>query len=128
MDGVEVTFAAAYGIYNPESSNDTLAVFFVTQKDSLEEQVTMIQQIREAIIRKIGIEPDHIIPVKKDQFPKTESGKIHRAQLGAALKEGVFRDIERALDLASENEQTLPDWFFKRTWAKEHIGPTHPAE
>ncbi len=127
VDGVEVTFAAAYGIYNPESSNDTLAVFFVTQKDSLEEQVTMIQQIREAIIRKIGIEPDHIIPVKKDQFPKTESGKIQRAQLGAALKEGVFRDIERALDLASENEQTLPDWFFKRTWAKEHIGPTHPA-
>ncbi|WHX45296.1 amino acid adenylation domain-containing protein [Bacillus pumilus] len=127
VDGVEVTFAAAYGIYNPESSNDTLAVFFVTQKESLEEQITMIQQIREAIIRKIGIEPNHIIPVKKDQFPKTESGKIQRAQLGAALKEGVFRDIERALDLASENEQTLPDWFFKRTWAKEHIGPSQPA-
>ncbi|OYN67546.1 non-ribosomal peptide synthetase [Bacillus safensis] len=126
VDGVEVTFAAAYGIYNPESSNDTLAVFFVSQRDSIEEQITMIQQIREAIIRKIGIEPDHIIPVKKDQFPKTESGKIQRAQLGAALKEGAFRDIEQALDLASENEQTLPDWFFKRIWAKEHIGPTQP--
>lgn len=82
--------------------------------------------MREAIIRKIGIEPDHIIPVKKDQFPKTESGKIQRAQLGAALKDGAFRDIEQALDLASENEQTLPDWFFKRIWAKEHIGPTQP--
>ncbi|WP_144486101.1 non-ribosomal peptide synthetase [Bacillus safensis] len=126
VDGVEVTFAAAYGIYNPESSNDTLAVFFVSQRDSIEEQITMIQQIREAIIRKIGIEPDHIIPVKKDQFPKTESGKIQRAQLGVALKEGAFRDIEQALDLASENEQTLPDWFFKRIWAKEHIGPTQP--
>lgn len=126
VDGVEVTFAAAYGIYNPESSNDTLAVFFVSQRDSIEEQITMIQQIREAIIRKIGIEPDHIIPVKKDQFPKTESGKIQRAQLGAALKDGAFRDIEQALDLASENEQTLPDWFFKRIWAKEHIGPTQP--
>ncbi|WP_456265786.1 MULTISPECIES: amino acid adenylation domain-containing protein [unclassified Bacillus (in: firmicutes)] len=124
VDGVEVTFAAAYGIYNPESSNDTLAVFFVSQRDSIEEQIAIIQQIREAIIRKIGIEPDHIIPVKKDQFPKTESGKIQRAQLGAALKEGAFRDIEQALDLASENEQTLPDWFFKRIWTKEHIGPT----
>ncbi|MFP7312089.1 amino acid adenylation domain-containing protein [Bacillus safensis] len=126
VDGVEVTFAAAYGIYNPESSNDTLAVFFVSQRDSIEEQIAIIQQIREAIIRKIGIEPDHIIPVKKDQFPKTESGKIQRAQLGAALKDGAFRDIEQALDLASENEQTLPDWFFKRIWAKEHIGPTQP--
>ncbi|MFK3905583.1 amino acid adenylation domain-containing protein [Bacillus safensis] len=126
VDGVEVTFAAAYGIYNPESSNDTLAVFFVSQRDSIEEQIAIIQQIREAIIRKIGIEPDHIIPVKKDQFPKTESGKIQRAQLGAALKDGAFRDIEQALDLASENEQTLPDWFFKRMWAKEHIGPTQP--
>ncbi|GMG77395.1 non-ribosomal peptide synthetase [Bacillus safensis] len=126
VDGVEVTFAAAYGIYNPESSNDTLAVFFVSQRDSIEEQIPMIQQIREAIIRKIGIEPDHIIPVKKDQFPKTESGKIQRAQLGAALKDEAFRDIEQALDLASENEQTLPDWFFKRMWAKEHIGPTQP--
>ncbi|GLF88084.1 hypothetical protein R51_31290 [Bacillus safensis] len=126
VDGVEVTFAAAYGIYNPESSNDTLAVFFVSQRDSIEEQITMIQQIREAIIRKIGIEPDHIIPVKKDQFPKTESGKIQRAQLGAALKDGAFRDIEQSLDLASENEQTLPDWFFKRIWAKEHIGPAQP--
>ncbi|MEK4684560.1 amino acid adenylation domain-containing protein [Bacillus sp. FSL M8-0256] len=126
VDGVEVTFAAAYGIYNPESSNDTLAVFFVSQRDSIEEQIALIQQIREAIIRKIGIEPDHIIPVKKDQFPKTESGKIQRAQLGAALKDGAFRDIEQALDLASENEQTLPDWFFKRMWAKEHIGPTQP--
>ncbi|MFS3915776.1 amino acid adenylation domain-containing protein [Bacillus australimaris] len=127
VDGVEVTFAAAYGIYNPESSNDTLAVFFVSQKDSIEEQMTIIQQIREAIIRKIGIEPDHIIPVKKDQFPKTESGKIQRAQLGAALKDGVFRDIERTLDLASENEQTFPDWFYKRIWAKEQIGPTQPS-
>ncbi|WP_449376701.1 amino acid adenylation domain-containing protein [Bacillus safensis] len=126
VDGVEVTFAAAYGIYNPESSNDTLAVFFVSQRDSIEEQIAIIQQIREAIIRKIGIEPDHIIPVKKDQFPKTESGKIQRAHLGAALKDGAFRDIEQALDLASENEQTLPDWFFKRIWAKEHIGPTQP--
>ncbi|MDM5296919.1 amino acid adenylation domain-containing protein [Bacillus pumilus] len=124
VDGVEVTFAAAYGIYNPESSNDTLAVFFVYQKDAIEDKITIIQQIREAIIRKIGIEPDHIIPVEKDQFPKTESGKIQRAQLGAALKDGVFHDIERALDLASENEQTLPDWFFKRIWTKEKIGPS----
>ncbi|MFP3513273.1 hypothetical protein SB775_27625, partial [Peribacillus sp. SIMBA_075] len=31
------------------------------------------------------------------------------------------------LDLASENDQTLPDWFFKRIWAKEHIGPSQPA-
>ncbi|QSI44922.1 non-ribosomal peptide synthetase [Bacillus altitudinis] len=127
VEGVEVTFAAAYGIYNPESSNDTLAVFFVTQKDSIEDQITMIQQIRESIIRKMGIEPDHIIPVKKDQFLKTESGKIQRAQLGAALKDGVFHDIERALDLASENEQTLPDWFFKRIWVKENIGPSQPV-
>ncbi|MFB8733212.1 hypothetical protein ACEQPO_02545 [Bacillus sp. SL00103] len=42
---VEVTFAARTAS-TIESSNDTLAVFFVTQKDSLEEQVTMIQQIR----------------------------------------------------------------------------------
>ncbi|MFJ5965680.1 amino acid adenylation domain-containing protein [Bacillus sp. NPDC093026] len=124
IDGVEVTFAAAYGIYNPESSNDTLAVFFVSQKETLEDKITIIQQIREAIIRKIGIEPDHIIPVEKEQFPKTESGKIQRAQLGAALKDGVFQDIERALDLASQNEQTLPDWFHKRIWTKENIGPS----
>lgn len=32
VDGVEVTFAAAYGIYNPESSNDTLAVFLSRKK------------------------------------------------------------------------------------------------
>ncbi|MFS0655874.1 amino acid adenylation domain-containing protein [Bacillus sp. 179-C3.3 HS] len=126
IDGVEVTFSAAYGIYNPESSNDTLAVFFVSQKESIEDKITIIQQIREAIIRKIGIEPDHIIPVEKEQFPKTESGKIQRAQLGAALKDGVFHDIERALDVASENEQTLPDWFFKRIWTKEDIRPAQP--
>lgn len=127
IEGVEVTFAAAYGIYNPESSNDTLAVFFVSLKDSIDEQITIIQKIREAIIRKIGIEPDHIIPVEKAQFPKTESGKIQRAQLGAALKDGVFHDIERALDLALENEQTLPDWFYKRIWTKENIGPSQPV-
>ncbi|MGE6631997.1 amino acid adenylation domain-containing protein [Bacillus sp. NPDC077027] len=122
IDGVEVTFAAAYGIYNPESSNDTLAIFFVSQKDKLEDKIVLIQQIREAIIRKIGIEPDHIIPVEKEQFPKTESGKIQRAVLGTALTEGEFKDIERELDLASQNDQTLPNWFHKRVWTKEQIG------
>lgn len=39
----------------------------------------------------------------------------------------MFHDIERALDLASENEQTLPDWFFKRIWVKENSGPSQPV-
>lgn len=33
----------------------------------------MIQQIRESIIRKMGIEPDHIIPVKKTNFRKQKA-------------------------------------------------------
>ncbi|MRN56074.1 amino acid adenylation domain-containing protein [Paenibacillus sp. LC-T2] len=123
IPGVEVTFSAAYGIFDPESGSDRLAIFFVSSEGSLEEQMPVVQAIRQTIVRRIGIQPQVILPVGKSVFPKTNSGKIQRAELGKRYLSGEFAEVSKKMDIWLENDRTLPAWFFEPVWRVEKKGP-----
>ena len=119
VEGVEPTFVGSSAINDPASGSEGLAIFYVPQEDT--EPLVLQKAIRARLAQECGINPAYVIPMEKDAFPKTTSGKIQRVQLREALEKGEFNAIIRELDLELANERTLPDWFFKPTWQRKQL-------
>lgn len=110
------TYAAACGV--PDGAGgDGLGIFFVP-KDAGDApgQVQLVRRLAEAVTREIGARPQFVLPLERDGFPRTTSGKIQRTRLREQLAEGLFDEALQALDLALGNPGTLPDWFFRELW------------
>jgi amino acid adenylation domain-containing protein len=119
--GVEVSFTAACATREPESETDRLIVFFSPIVSDDEGLTRILKEIREKVIREIGVNPARLIPVEKSAIPKTEIGKIQRAQLRQRFEAGEFDRLLKRVDILSGNEQTLPNWFYTRVWRPREI-------
>src|SRR5262249_39152514 len=57
----------------------------------------------------------------KSAIPKTEIGKIQRAQLRQRFEAGEFNHVLKKIDILSGNERTLPNWFYSKVWRPRKI-------
>ena len=119
VEGVEPTFAGSSAIDDPASGSEGLAIFFSPKPDV--DMIQLIKAIRTQIASECGINPSYVIPIDKEIFPKTTSGKIQRTQMRHALEQGVYNEIIKTIDIGLENDRTLPDWFFKTAWRKKAL-------
>ncbi|XVQ85646.1 SDR family NAD(P)-dependent oxidoreductase [Microbispora siamensis] len=114
VPGTEATYVAACARPGPDT--DELVVFFVPASDDPVEVRTTIAGITVRLAEEIGLRPDLVLPVARERFPKTASGKIQRSRLLTDLDQGAFDDWLREQEIAEESEATLPAWFFDRVW------------
>ena len=121
VEGVQPTFVGSSAINDPASGSEGLAIFFVPQPEV--DLIELYKAIRTRLALECGITPAYIIPMAKEDFPKTTSGKIQRIQLREALETGQFNTIIRETDLLLANERTLPDWFFTPSWRPKQLSP-----
>ena len=121
VSGVTVSYTAACAVRRQGSNSDQLAIFFHSAFKGAELS-GLIRQIRQVVMEKIGVNPSYIVPLEKDQVPKTEIGKIQLSRLASAFAGGEFDHALRALDIAERNENTLPDWFFGKAWVQKQLG------
>ncbi|MCP4107911.1 MAG: SDR family NAD(P)-dependent oxidoreductase [Desulfobacteraceae bacterium] len=119
IEGVEPTFSAACSVDDSETESEVLAIFFVPKAPDLKDHVRVIREIRTEVATNLGITPELVIPVAKEEFPKTTSGKIQRVQLKKSVETGKYADLLKKTDLALENENTLPDWFYEQVWQRK---------
>ncbi|QWU16643.1 non-ribosomal peptide synthase domain TIGR01720/amino acid adenylation domain-containing protein [Paenibacillus sophorae] len=115
VDGIEVTFVAACAVPNDQNV-DQLAIFFVPTENTETDLLKLIQKLKNTVGRKFGLHSGIFIPLEKESFPKTNSGKIQRAELIEKYKNGDFKEIKKQVDILLKNENTLPDWFYRRKW------------
>ena len=113
--GVERSFTAACAVRPVGSDTDRACVFFCASGGTSAE-TAVSQAIRDALVERMGLQPDYVVPVTTADIPKTSIGKIQRAQLKARFEAGEFADAAKKADLAAGNARTLPDWFFERVW------------
>ncbi|NUS82221.1 MAG: SDR family NAD(P)-dependent oxidoreductase [Streptomyces sp.] len=134
VEGVEVTFVAAAAVRAPEDGSDRLSLFYVpTSWDVVAVQRTGTE-IRSLLARDMGLIPDVVVPVTREEFPKTGSGKIQRGQLAADLMAGRFadrldgRDDSGPQDAGQEGSDAPQDWICERVWgpAEEPGGAALP--
>lgn len=123
VDGVEATWAAAVGIFDPDRGGDRLAVFFVPTSADREAQRQVVREIRTVLGQELGLQPDAVVPLDRAEFPKTASGKIQRASLRTALTEGAFDARVRELDPDEREDGELPAWFFEPVWREAPAPP-----
>ncbi len=126
VDGVLPTFAAACSVDDPETGSEGLAVFFVPRQPGID--VDLIRRIREQVARDLGVAPAWVIPLERQSFPKTTSGKIQRTQLKDKLSAGEYADLLKRIDLALENQNTLPAWFYRWGWQRQEPVPAPAAD
>ncbi|NEP07033.1 MAG: SDR family NAD(P)-dependent oxidoreductase, partial [Okeania sp. SIO4D6] len=100
-------------------NTDKLAIFFNSEKTEDTELLGLLKTIREQVVSRMGINPDYLIPLDKDLIPKTSIGKIQRTQLSQKFATGEFKEILKRVDLITENNNTIPDWFYQKIWGRK---------
>ncbi|MCP4697208.1 MAG: AMP-binding protein, partial [Gammaproteobacteria bacterium] len=116
---VEVSYTAACAVHPSGSAADKLAVFFhtsVTEDIRLREVIKKIQAL---LTKQLGMKADYLLPVKKQDIPKTAIGKLQRSQLCKRFEAGEFKDHLKHMDILLENANTLPDWFYRKIWRRK---------
>jgi amino acid adenylation domain-containing protein len=118
VKGVRVSYTAAVAMRHPQGNTDDLVIFF--SPDSMEEShlVGLLKEIRERIVRQIGVTPAYLLPVEPHEIPKTGIGKIQHSQIKQRLDQGEFNGLIKRMDLLAANANTVPNWFFRKGWRR----------
>ncbi|HWZ42667.1 MAG TPA: amino acid adenylation domain-containing protein, partial [Candidatus Saccharimonadales bacterium] len=118
VKGVRISYTAAVATRHPQSNTDDLAIFFCP--DSFEDGHLgpLLKEIRERIVRQIGIAPAYLLPVRPDDVPKTGIGKIQHTQLKQRFDQGEFNSLIKRMDVLTANANTVPSWFFRKVWRR----------
>jgi amino acid adenylation domain-containing protein len=122
VEGVETSYTAACAVRDQNSETDKVAVFYHSQYTDFNRKLNQVKQIQKTFVEKFALNLDYVIPVEKEDIPKTSIGKIQRLKLARAFQEGVFDDVVKQIDIGLGNENTLPVWFFKKSWRHHALG------
>lgn len=123
IEGVDVSYTAACGVRAAGDDTDRLAIFLHTSIEEDDELRELLASVRRNVTRKTGVYPSHLLPLPKERIPKTSIGKIQRSRLKQAFEAGEFHALARRMDLLLATENTLPQWFFKKTWQRREFDP-----
>jgi len=116
VDGVEVSFTAACAVTAPTGDREHLALFLHTPRSEPSERRALLRAIRQTLVERAHINPAFIIPVERDEIPKTPIGKIQRLELSKRFQRGLFAAHLKRVDRLLGNENTVPAWFFRTAW------------
>ena len=116
--GVESSYTAACAIRTIESETDQLAIFFhpVDRAYNRPDLADLLKKIRGIVVRKIQVNPTYLIPVEKEEIPKSGIGKIQRSILQQRFEAGKFDPILKHIDILTASSNTIPNWFYKKVW------------
>ncbi|HJT02947.1 MAG TPA: alpha/beta fold hydrolase [Pseudonocardiaceae bacterium] len=110
---VDRSYTAACAVRHQDAGTDQLAVFFHLLPGTKERDA--LRAIRSVILREIGVNPDHLVPVRREDIPKTGLGKIQRTK----LSEEYGRRLLGSAQAAAGTE--LPAWFYRPRWCPSAV-------
>lgn len=119
IEQVEASYTAACAVKDADSATEKLAIFFHSPILEDEQLQKLLQKIQQTVINKVGLNPDYLIPVSKEDIPKTAIGKIQRRLLSQRFQNREFDATLKRLDILTANHNTLPDWFYHKIWRSQ---------
>ena len=135
IKGIEVSFTAACAVRVAGHDTDQLAVFYsaaatataaATMTASGTDLPALGRQIRQRVLKEIGVNIDHVIALPKERIPKTAIGKIQRTVLKQQFEAGAF-----AAPVTTTTANPALAGCFRREWRAEalatHAGPASAA-
>ncbi|MEH2355903.1 SDR family NAD(P)-dependent oxidoreductase [Nostoc sp.] len=116
---IEVSYTAACAVCNADDATEKLAIFFSSLIIEEAKLLELLKKIRQTVVNKIGLNPDYLILLAKEDIPKTVIGKIQRSQLSDRFHAGEFNSILKRFDILVGNSNTIPDWFYQKVWRRK---------
>jgi microcystin synthetase protein McyG len=101
VPGLLKTYTAACAVREAAAETDQLVLFFCLEAELRASVEAIARALRARLLQQVGIAPAYLVPLKTAEVPKTEIGKIQRAQLKQAFEAGAFR--ARVLSVARTN-------------------------
>ncbi len=112
--GVLPTFSAACGFHDASSGSEALLLFFVPSDEVLglpydegradhcgDPRLRAVRTaIQRNIVTRFKLQPRHVIPVSRERFYKTTSGKIQRLRFREAFERGDYAPLLTASETA----------------------------
>ncbi|MEU5773416.1 alpha/beta fold hydrolase [Streptomyces venezuelae] len=125
IDHVESSYVAACAIRPEGSDTEQLAVFASVADGA--DQSAVLSEVSAAVLRTTGVRPDHVIPLRREDFPKTDLGKIQRKQLADDLRarlESRQPDSGGGENAGGTPDGPLPAWFHRLSWIPTPLPPS----
>ncbi|MBE8997967.1 SDR family NAD(P)-dependent oxidoreductase [Nostoc sp. LEGE 12447] len=116
---IEVSYTAACAVCNADDATEKLAIFFSSPITEEAKLLELLKKIRQTVVNQIGLNPDYLILLAKEDIPKTVIGKIQRSQLSDRFHAGEFNLILKRFDILLDNTNTIPDWFYQKVWRRK---------
>ena len=91
--GVEPSFTAACAVQHPGTGREELAVFFHTAADEERRLAEILREIRQCLVRQMGVRADFLLPVPNEAIPKTSIGKLQRGELSRRFAADEFKSV-----------------------------------
>lgn len=92
VPGLIKTYTAACAVRDVAAETDQLALFFCIAADQRAHLETMARSLRTKLFQQVGVAPAYLVALETSEVPKTEIGKIQRAQLKKSFEAGTYRD------------------------------------
>lgn len=124
VEGVLVSWTAACAVSG--AGGERLAIFFGTDLPSWEQRLELVRRIREAVVRRVGLRPDYVVPLPREEIPKTAIGKIQRTLLRERFESGELAAQVADVELREGGRNTLPAWFFEPRWQPLNVASSQP--
>lgn len=121
VDGVTPSFSAACAVRAPGDDQPKLAVFFHTPLTADAVLRPLLRAVQTRLTKQLGIRADYLIPVEREDIPKTAIGKIQHKRLTARFDAGDFQDTLDRADALAGNERALPDRFLEEHWHRKAL-------
>ncbi|MBD2776527.1 non-ribosomal peptide synthetase [Iningainema tapete] len=115
IEEIEVSYTAACAVC-AGGATEKLAIFFNSTITEDKKLLELLNKIRQRVVSKVGLNPDYLILVAKEDIPKTAIGKIQRSQLSDRFHAGQFNPILKKFEILLGNTNTIPDWFYQKVW------------
>ncbi len=115
LPGVLPTFVAATGVNLGQGSNsDELVMFYVP--DQSVELVALERHIKAQVTESFGVNVHAVIPVDKESFYKTTSGKIQRGQFKKLFENDFYADELDAYQQRHQEQELSLDTLYRLEW------------
>ncbi|WP_245730646.1 non-ribosomal peptide synthetase/type I polyketide synthase [Micromonospora pallida] len=121
VDGVAASFVAAVGAPDTEGT-EQIVVLFVAEGDP---DAALLTRIRRHLADRLQIATARLVPVPRDRFEKTTSGKIQRSSMRTRLLDGGYVAGERRADVLESGPDTVPDCLYRPDWSPR-VMPADP--
>lgn len=127
IEGVDPTYVGSCAVEGAAQGTEGFAIFFTPREADLGMCSQIVTAIRARITATLGATPSFVVPVSREEFPKTTSGKIQRGALKQALASGQFSRTLKELDLYQGNANTVPHGFYRRVWRPREVSTRVPV-